>query len=547
MCARVRPVGGRKLESTVGAKLVRGSENDDKAYARAVAGQLRQFPNADGMHALPPIFWYWVERHLCEKARGRIPSVYPDKFFSAGIIDAVSRTGIPRVLSVGAGDATQEILIAKELCRLGHDDIEILCADLTPALVADAAANIEAAGLSAKVRAIQIDLNKGFPLQARFGAVIAIDVLHHILNLEGLFQAVEDAINPDGSFIFRDVIGRNGHMRWPEVLKPLRSMWTRLPLRLRYNHMKSEPDLWFENFDCSVEGFEGIRAQDIMGLLADRFDFEQILTYGGLTDVFIDRAFGPNLDPQREEDRQFIDSLQMVEDNLAAAGSIKPTQIYAVARRRGTIDSNDLQEYARKAVRDPIAPRRSVDLEKAGLVIPYPNEEVRPTSVVLRPDAKLAFADRQEGAKALRWGWHAPEATHVWSYREDSAIGLRLDDPASVDALVFETIGYVVDDLGAQVVTVHVNEVLLGQIVHTQPGQSCHTTLALRPEHWAAGKRDIVVQFDCNYSRRPDRDGGADARPIGFVLLSVNAVAAPGGWHRWTRVARAILARYSRA
>ena len=45
----------------------------------------------------------------------------------------------------------------------------------------------------------------------------------------------------------------------------------------------------YENWDCSEEGFEGIRAQDILKLLNKNFYFKKFLAYGNLIDIFIDR------------------------------------------------------------------------------------------------------------------------------------------------------------------------------------------------------------------------------------------------------------------
>lgn len=500
------------------------STRDEDAYARAVAAQVRQFPNAEGMHALPAMFWYWVEKHLCAKAEGVIPSVYPDKFFAANIVDAVERTGIPRVLSIGAGDGTQEILIARELGRIGREDVEIISADLSHILVQQAAENIAVAGLADRIRAVQCDLNKGFPPE-QVGAVFAIDSLHHMLDLEGLFQAVDEAIGPKGSFIFRDVIGRNGHMRWPEVSEPLRKIWPHLPPRLRFHNLNRLPDPWFENFDCSVEGFEGIRSQDIMKILEERFDFSQIMTYGGLVEVFIDRVYGPNLTAERHDDQTFIDNLQEVEDELLAAGTMYPTQIYAVARRRGTVDAPALRELARRAVRDP-AKARPVPLNEAGLKIPYPDAwDVPP--LVWGPGDRLHFAAGASGIPALRWGWLTPEATHVWSYREDSAVMLPKEGLAPGVSVVIETSGYVIDHLGPQEVIVTANGHPLGRISHMVSGQHCRSEFLLGPEHFGQ-EGEVEMRFACNYSRRPDRDGGADGRAIGFVLLAIErAKAAP--------------------
>lgn len=339
-----------------------------------------------------------------------------------------------------------------------------------------------------------------------------------MLDLEGLFQAIDNSIGQGGSFIFRDVIGRNGHMRWPEVLEPLREIWPLLPPRLKFHNLNRMPDRWFENFDCSVEGFEGIRSQDIMELLEKRFDFSQLMTYGGLVDVFIDRAYGPNLSPDDEMDRLFVDSLQEVEDRLLAAGNMSPTQIYAVARRRGTIDHPELRELAQRAVRDP-AQARPVSLKEAGLIIPYQPDGN--TALVTGWDGnRLHFAEGGSGIPTLRWGWLAAEATHVWSYREDSAVVLPSEGIVPGTAIIFETSGYVVDQLGPQEVTVQANRRPLGRITHSAPGQRCRSEFVLGTEHFN-GETTIELRFECSYSRRPDRDGGADGRAIGFVLFAI--------------------------
>ena len=65
----------------------------------------------------------------------------------------------------------------------------------------------------------------------------------------------------------------------------------------------------FINHDCSTVGFEGIRAQDILPLLLDRFQFHRFAAWGGLLDIFVDRAFGHNLSSEKPFDREFIDTM----------------------------------------------------------------------------------------------------------------------------------------------------------------------------------------------------------------------------------------------
>jgi hypothetical protein len=54
------------------------------------------------------------------------------------------------------------------------------------------------------------------------------------------------------------------------------------------------------------------------------------LVFGGLIDVFVDRAFGHNFDSTSETDCALIDFIQDLNDHLIDVGVIKPTTIFAV-------------------------------------------------------------------------------------------------------------------------------------------------------------------------------------------------------------------------
>ena len=131
--------------------------------------------------------------------------------------------------------------------------------------------------------------------------------LHHVVALETLFEKTRMAIGDKGVFVVSDIIGRNGHMRWPEAMVEIDKIWAAMPDRYKYNHALKRFEATYENWDCSTEGFEGIRAQDILPLLQQYFSFEMFLGFGNLIDIFVDRAFGHNLDINSEEDKAFID------------------------------------------------------------------------------------------------------------------------------------------------------------------------------------------------------------------------------------------------
>ncbi|MGH8035292.1 MAG: hypothetical protein ACREO9_08715, partial [Lysobacterales bacterium] len=81
-----------------------------------------------------------------------------------------------------------------------------------------------------------------------------------------------------------------------------------------------------------TEGFEGIRAQDVLRLLTQYFSFEFFLPYGNIIFPFVDRAFGHNFDAAGEWDRDFIDRVHAADEALILAGEITPTSMLAVVR-----------------------------------------------------------------------------------------------------------------------------------------------------------------------------------------------------------------------
>ena len=155
-------------------------------------------------------------------------------------------------------------------------------------------------------------MNVAFP-DGQFAAVIVIDALHHIGRAGAAFRKYRTG-NRRGWDLHRE---RHDRAQRPyavaEVLEPLRQIWETLPNRLKYHSRNKVIDKWFENFDCSTEDFEGVRAQDILPLLVEHFAFKAFLAYGSFIEVFIERNFGPNFDPL----------LETIESSLSACKQLK--------------------------------------------------------------------------------------------------------------------------------------------------------------------------------------------------------------------------------
>lgn len=301
-------------------------------YEGQVQEEVSRFAEDENVHDLPGIFHYWSNTYL----RPRLETFgfgYPEDFFARQIAKQAEALGRPvTVISIGAGNADTEVAIAKLLVERGVTGFTISCLDITQAMLDRGRKLADAEGLGEHFRFVHADFNHWEPDES-YDVVMANQSLHHVTNLEGLFDSIHRAIGPTGVFVTSDMIGRNGHLRSPEALAIVREFWRELPVSYRYNVQLHRKESMFKDWDCSIEGFEGIRSQDILPLAVEKFGFDFFFAYGNVIDPFIDRSFGPHFNPDVEWDRAFIDRVHARDEAELLAGVIKPTHMMAVMRQ----------------------------------------------------------------------------------------------------------------------------------------------------------------------------------------------------------------------
>jgi SAM-dependent methyltransferase len=289
------------------------------------------FARVDDVHDVPPIHHYWSDRHLVPVFR-TFGFEDVDGFWTLEIATALGPPGRerePRILSVGSGNCDFEVRLAARMKAMGYAGFRIDCMDINAAMLERGRRAALQAGVGPNVAALRTDFNAWRGAAGQYAVVLANQSLHHVVNLEGLLDAVRLSLGSQGRFLISDMIGRNGHMRWPEALAIVDSFWAELPPQYRRNRMMGTVDERYENVDCSRAGFEGIRSQDILPLLIERFEFALFVPFANVIDVFIDRAIGPNFDPARPWDRDFIDRVQAADAEAIRTGRVKPTHALA--------------------------------------------------------------------------------------------------------------------------------------------------------------------------------------------------------------------------
>lgn len=309
------------------------SDSAQTDYEARIRAQIAQYANPEGLLKLPPIYHYWEVKHIRPRMRTVLGVEDVMLFFAGCAAGAFHQPGASRrIVSLGAGECEYEIALIKKLLEIGETDFVVEGLELSPVRSERARERASREGVDRYLTISEADLNSWVPGR-KYSIVIAKDTLHHVLELEHLFDSVHEALEDEGTFLTSDMIGRNGHMRWPEALEIIQGVWKFIPQHYKTNRQLKRVEEEYQNWDCSKTGFEGIRAQDILPLLVKKFSFRSFLGFGNLPDIFIDRGFGHNLDVEDRHDTGFIDFLEELNTLLIDLGYLKPTMIRAAMMR----------------------------------------------------------------------------------------------------------------------------------------------------------------------------------------------------------------------
>lgn len=107
-------------------------------YADRVAAQIAQYAQTVNMHDLPPIFHVWSNELLRPAIKevfavDTIIDFYASAYFEAR--KTCRSFGRGTILSIGCGDGSMEIALAKSLLAGGETEFRLTGADISPILL----------------------------------------------------------------------------------------------------------------------------------------------------------------------------------------------------------------------------------------------------------------------------------------------------------------------------------------------------------------------------------------------------------------------------
>jgi SAM-dependent methyltransferase len=324
-------------------------------YDARLSAELRTFAGQQVIHDLPAIHHFWAQRFvmplLAEVGISDINALWRRE------IAQQCRRCAPepaRLVSLGAGNGELELALAAALAQEGIENLELTLLELNGDMLERAAAEARRLGIEDRVHGELADLNRWVRSQP-VDVYLANHSLHHIVELEHLCAQISSSLAPGGVLLVNDMIGRNGHQRWPEAAHAVRRIWGALPARYRRNHSLGRIDDEYPDLDCSTEGFEGIRSQDVLPLLLREFHPAAYVTFANVIDPFVDRIYGHNFDPGDPADAALIEEIATFDEAAIDAGVLTPTHLVSVFRGEACECRYPRRRSPERTVRDPNA------------------------------------------------------------------------------------------------------------------------------------------------------------------------------------------------
>jgi SAM-dependent methyltransferase len=158
----------------------------------------------------------------------------------------------------------------------------------------------------------------------RYDVIWTSGCLHHIANLEHLFDEVQRALLPGGLFVVRDYVGERRRQFAPSRLARVNAALRTVPARYRHSETIAAG---------RVEGlspFCAVRSDEIVSLAEARFETVHKAPAAALFPL----TFHIDLAAIEREAPELLAGLQAAEEEALRDPEVRPCTIYAVFRNR---------------------------------------------------------------------------------------------------------------------------------------------------------------------------------------------------------------------
>jgi 2-polyprenyl-3-methyl-5-hydroxy-6-metoxy-1,4-benzoquinol methylase len=235
------------------------------------------------------------------------------------------------LLSVGCGfGGIERILRSRDFCQLIHG------MDVAENAIERARKTAEAEGLDGLTYEVG-DLNTAkFPTET-YDAVYAHAALHHVFHLEHLLDQIKQTLKPGGLFVVHEYIGPS-QMQFPQRDLELADVFLQM-IPERYRKMRRREGIKKKALRLSLDEMnssdpsEGIRASEIVPLIASRFEVRHFRYLGGTLLLLIFNEIAGNFKEDDPEILPLINALIAL-DNFLIDNAVLPSyHVYMVCEK----------------------------------------------------------------------------------------------------------------------------------------------------------------------------------------------------------------------
>ena len=232
------------------------------------------------------------------------------------------------ILSLGSGYCGNEIDLARRLKGKAH----IVCTDINEQLFSEAKVIAQTEGLNIEFK--QEDLNFISIDPQHYQMIFAHAVLHHVINLEHLFEKIAQGLADDGILHLVEVVGQNRRLIWPENEAFANALLDVIP-----NPITQGIRL---HITADEAGMEGIRQEDIIPELLNRFYPIYEYAHGAFMRFICTQGdLAPRFDPDDAEAKRYLDFLIDCDKAAVKYNILKPLEIWGVYKPKLPIDCAD--------------------------------------------------------------------------------------------------------------------------------------------------------------------------------------------------------------
>ena len=197
--------------------------------------------------------------------------------------------------------------------------------ELSEGVLAQLAARVRGEEGACAVRFVPADLNFAALPPCTYDVIWSSGSLHHITNLEHLFDQVTTALRPGGLFAFQDYVGERRNQFSRARLRLVNAALLAVPAPFRRTAKLVEPPP-----PAEVSPFCAVRSDEVLVVARGRFDAVHVALAGALypLGVYLD------LPALEREAPEVLRAVLRAEEQAMADPTIMPAAAYAVFRRR---------------------------------------------------------------------------------------------------------------------------------------------------------------------------------------------------------------------